>query len=708
MSDNPLSPIERSSPEDRIISFEKQSNSIYNKFSPYEGNNDGIRIGSQQPYVWTKISDSTTARNLTKYDTQTFPIGSTVRDVQRMGKFMASGTGLLFIGKQYLLQRQTAFSENRIYNPLSVLSATSVRGTTGLIERPTRHLAGGGNGFGSFAASSLLSLAGISVETDVVGVADGQLSRYARIGNKANGKGLVHFESAKSGLNRFGLIWGQSVENKNESTPGGFLQELGMSLLKKFVPSTQPFGFGSTRTSNWTYRPEYPENGDNGLAKGAYHVMLDDTAGMLAVHKDDLQITTPDGMGFFNTIRLGIQNTAFSRLFGVSSINTENKKKNFTGAVNQIHRYFPGKIKTETENWYAKKTTTNEDEVGSDKTSPVRPQKNIKEYQIEELKKASISFITNKITPRSIERYKNINGQNDQSKDYNSIPGGNDKPKFEKKIKDHLTLDARKFSKGRKKGEKFGEVDEYNTKVPFNAPRSTGDRAPNDLILGSEDSKDIIFFYFYDLVNSIYIPFRATINGINDLHSPDWDEVSYIGRADKLYIYKGFTREVNFTFTVYANSLKELVPMWKRINYLVGLSRPSKYTEVQVNDGGSNSDGQTDTAQFLFDSGRSSQFMFPPMVTFRLGDMYVDQPCVLKSIGVIIPDDAQWETQRGSGQAYSYLNGVGGLNFSGYSSDTMYQLPTKVDITINMSIMEKQRSITKADHFGIGINSNEL
>jgi len=57
-----------------------------------------------------------------------------------------------------------------------------------------------------------------------------------------------------------------------------------------------------------------------------------------------------------------------------------------------------------------------------------------------------------------------------------------------------------------------------------------------------------------------------------------------------------------------------------------------------------------------------------------------------------------WETQRGDGKYYSFLEGTG-VDFSRYSSDKLYQLPTTVDITINLSIMEKNTSEVGADHY---------
>jgi len=279
-------------------------------------------------------------------------------------------------------------------------------------------------------------------------------------------------------------------------------------------------------------------------------------------------------------------------------------------------------------------------------------------------------------SPKGVKKFSREQSQETIGRNYvDKIGSSGEKPKvFTDKLTDTLTLDKRGFVKS----SRGGTMDEYNEILPFNGDRYTNGDVPKELWLSKDDSvnsKDIIHFYFYDIVNSKYIPFRATIMGLNDQHSADWEEISYLGRADKLYVYKGFTREVNFNFTVYANSLNELVPMWTRINYLVGLSRPSKYTSP--------------------DSTKS--FMYPPMVTIRIGDMFVDQPCVIKSTGVTIPEDATWETQRG--ESYTYLQGTG-VDLSSYNT-RKYQLPTKVDISINMSIMEKKKAKVNDDHYFI-------
>jgi hypothetical protein len=131
--------------------------------------------------------------------------------------------------------------------------------------------------------------------------------------------------------------------------------------------------------------------------------------------------------------------------------------------------------------------------------------------------------------------------------------------------------------------------------------------------------------------------------------------------------------------------------MWNRINYLVGLTRPSKYTDQAIPTSGSNgTDMSTATS-----SGRESRFIYPPMVTLTMGDLYVDQPCVLSSVSVNIPDDSLWESLRSDKYKYTYApNKI-------ISIDTKSrQLPTIVDVSVNIKMLEKRLSLGSDAHFG--------
>ena len=185
---------------------------------------------------------------------------------------------------------------------------------------------------------------------------------------------------------------------------------------------------------------------------------------------------------------------------------------------------------------------------------------------------------------------------------------------------------------------------------------------------------DLVKFYFYDIVNNIFIPFNATVKGLQENNAATWEPIEYLGRPDKLYYYKGFTRDVSFNFKVVAHSVKELLPMWQRVNYLVGLTRPSNYTST-INGG----------------------FMIPPMVQFTLGDFYKNHCVVLNSCNVSIPEDASWELINEStvkNQDWSY--NLGNIFTEGKTSmkGKVAQFPREAEISITMAIMEKDRPKT--------------
>lgn len=215
---------------------------------------------------------------------------------------------------------------------------------------------------------------------------------------------------------------------------------------------------------------------------------------------------------------------------------------------------------------------------------------------------------------------------------------------------------------------------------------------------------DIIKFFFYDIVNKNYIPFNATVKSLTDNNQAQWESIEYLGRPDKLYYYKGFTRSVSFNFTVNAHSIKELMPMWSRINYLVGLTRPANYT-MQAAGG----------------------FMISPMVQLTLGDFYKNHNVVINSCNVSIPDEASWETMPEEAKIWSYgprakiswedentlltsILSTDGNSNRASSEGRFAQFPRTADIQIEMNVLEKDRPKTGRAIWGDApvVNDNGL
>jgi len=113
-----------------------------------------------------------------------------------------------------------------------------------------------------------------------------------------------------------------------------------------------------------------------------------------------------------------------------------------------------------------------------------------------------------------------------------------------------------------------------------------------------------------------YLHFRALIDEFSDSYTAKWESVQYVGRGEELYNYSGFGREISMGWTVYAQSKAELIPMYKKLNYLASSLAPD-YT----------------------DAG----FMRGNIVKITVGGYIYDQPGIIKSISYGIPEESPWE-----------------------------------------------------------------
>ena len=145
------------------------------------------------------------------------------------------------------------------------------------------------------------------------------------------------------------------------------------------------------------------------------------------------------------------------------------------------------------------------------------------------------------------------------------------------------------------------------------------------------------------------IQFRGTVNSINETFTPTWTEIKYSGRAENAYIYDTFGRELNFGFRVYAYSVGELLPMWKKLEKLAKMSMPTY--------------------------GASGYY--GNITKFTLGTMYKNFPALISSLQYAIPDEFTWEI---------------GLNLGSKGNE----LPMGVDVTIGLKLLNKTLHNTEA------------
>ena len=139
-----------------------------------------------------------------------------------------------------------------------------------------------------------------------------------------------------------------------------------------------------------------------------------------------------------------------------------------------------------------------------------------------------------------------------------------------------------------------------------------------------------------------YIHFRAFLNSISDNYTGNWDSVNYIGRGENFYNYTGFDRKISLSFTVAAQSKIELIPMYKKLNYLASNLAPD-YSE--------------------------KGYMRGPLITLTIGGYLYEQPGFITGLSYEISEESPWEI------------GIPDSDESPFYDDTVKELPHMIKVS---------------------------
>ena len=121
--------------------------------------------------------------------------------------------------------------------------------------------------------------------------------------------------------------------------------------------------------------------------------------------------------------------------------------------------------------------------------------------------------------------------------------------------------------------------------LPYYYESGSGDEIQKKDVLKEAlgaDEQDILpfVFNFYtpgegkDGTDS-FLYFRALLDNLSDNYSAQWNGIKYIGRAEEFFTYTGFGRTISFGFKAAAFSKEELVPIYNKLNHLVGSTAPT-------------------------------------------------------------------------------------------------------------------------------------
>lgn len=714
------------------ILWNANSKSLYHKLSPYSSYTTGLIHGfTSQPFYYTYIDEKNKGLNyLRKYDSRSFPAGSGPIDVIRVSKFLGSGNGILFLGKQFLLQTGNAFNETRIYNPTSPIVAAANGIALGTI-RPNRNFdtsAGIAGIAGSVLGGLGKSIFGSSINPPS-GTASGALAGGPNI--NTGGKGLIRAGTASIGKAHLESIW--INQGKQNISFGGIVKNAFKSVFQNFIPQTQD---GITyRSDEGTYglmiaggnkKFSYLDKNGNTFEFGQMWV-----AGGNIIRKDGQYPSysnrlfvdsngNPKIIKTSNIKNLKSINNVDKIGYDVEESNTDTGKpvkyadsigtarsnieqKDFTNSDIMVQY---GLYVEPDSNYVTKKTDTNAINKNNEEMLKVLNKlRNVsgKLYTVD-IPSESKLISSGAANNNGYDKIFNVKNKSDVS------TGINYKLGVLQDYRQIVTLDdtvgSNNPSKPSKRFSSAGKYDAINTLNVLSKKniQSLNSSTPNKnwtnlKLKGWEtrqwnpSSDDQIAFYFYDVVNEKYIPFRATVKGLSESGNASWEELQFIGRADKVYSYGGFNRNLSLTFTVVIGSIAELAPTWQRINYLTTLIKPANYTTA------------TDISK-----GQSNQsmnrFMVPPMIMMTIGDLYKDQPILIQSITTTVPDDSSWETLN--------EDNMGSLDWQYLASyikspGVLYgQLPRTVDISLGLALLEKERAIVGGANFGNAPRNDNL
>lgn len=74
--------------------------------------------------------------------------------------------------------------------------------------------------------------------------------------------------------------------------------------------------------------------------------------------------------------------------------------------------------------------------------------------------------------------------------------------------------------------------------------------------------------------NTNVLAFRAYLDSFDDGMTAKWSSYNYIGRGEEFYVYNGFTRNIGVSFTMFAHTKSEMMPLYKKLNYLMSTFAP--------------------------------------------------------------------------------------------------------------------------------------
>lgn len=150
----------------------------------------------------------------------------------------------------------------------------------------------------------------------------------------------------------------------------------------------------------------------------------------------------------------------------------------------------------------------------------------------------------------------------------------------------------------------------------------------NDKIVDAKKSgelNDLIKLRFTVVTpdQEIMLPFRAYLDSFTDDYSSEWETFKYLGRAENFHTYRGFDRNITFSFKIAAQTRYEMRPLYQKMVYLASSLAPT-YSQTS-------------------EDGKSGGLMRGTFVKLTVGSYVYEVPGFIQNLTYSWEQDFPWE-----------------------------------------------------------------
>lgn len=160
-----------------------------------------------------------------------------------------------------------------------------------------------------------------------------------------------------------------------------------------------------------------------------------------------------------------------------------------------------------------------------------------------------------------------------------------------------------------------------------------------------------------------YCFLQATLNQLQESYNPNWSSKLYFGRTEQVYTYTNTDRVLDFSFAIFATSMRELQNVYERVNWL----------------------GQQVYPDYEFDNTTNNQNRLKsgPLVRLTIGDMFKRIGGFIRSLSI------NWD-HLGAGGKWELTKGI--------------RMPVSCQVNISFQVIHEKQP-TRDHNFYKGLTS---